>query len=67
MIILILAIKFVHILAGAAMFGAWLAVAVFMRLADRSGNTSVVALTARFTVSVEWIVMVAATALQPIG
>ncbi len=67
MIILILATKFVHILAAAAMFGAWLAVAVFMRLADRSGNTSVVALTARFTVSVEWIVMVAAMALQPIG
>jgi uncharacterized membrane protein len=67
MIILILAIKFVHILAAAVMFGAWLAVAVFMRLADRSGNTSVVALTARFTVSVEWIVMVAAMALQPIG
>jgi uncharacterized membrane protein len=67
MIALILAIKFVHVLAAAAMFGAWLAVAVFMRLADRSGNTSVVALTSRFAVRVEWIVMVAAIALQPIG
>ncbi len=67
MIIFILAIKFVHILAAAAMFGGWLTVAVFMRLADRSGNTSVVALTAQFTVSVEWIVMIAAMALQPIG
>ncbi len=67
MIALILAIKFVHVLAAAAMFGAWLAVAVFMRLADRSGNTSVVALTSRFAVRVEWIVMFAAIALQPIG
>ena len=67
MIALILAIKFVHVLTAAAMFGAWLAVAVFMQLADRSGNTSVVALTSRFAVSVEWIVMVAAVASQPIG
>jgi uncharacterized membrane protein len=67
MIALILAIKFVHLLTAAAMFGAWLAVAVFMRLAHRSGNTSVVALTSRFAVSVEWIVMVAAVASQPIG
>ena len=67
MIDLILAIKFIHVLAAAAMFGAWLAVAVFLQLAHRSGNTSVVALTSRFAVSVEWIVMVAAVALQPIG
>jgi len=67
MIELIFAIKFVHVLAAAAMFGAWLAVAVFMRLAHRSRNTAVVALTSRFAVSVEWIVMVAAIALQPLS
>jgi uncharacterized membrane protein len=67
MIALILAIKFVHVLSAAAMFGTWLAVALFMQLADRSGNTSVVALTSRFAVSVEWIVMVAAVASQPIA
>jgi len=67
MIGLILAIKFIHVVSAAAMFGAWLALAVFMRLADRSGNTSVVALTSRFAVSVERIVMIAAVALQPIG
>ena len=67
MIELILAIKFVHLVAAAAMLGTWLAVAAFMVLADRSGNTSVVALTARFAVSVEKIVMIAAIAMQPIS
>ena len=47
MIELIFAIKFVHLLAAAAMFGTWLAVAVFMQLAHRSRNTAVVALTSR--------------------
>ena len=56
-----------HVLAAAAMFGTWLGMAVFMLLAHRSGNTSVVALTARFVVSVELIVMIAAMALQPIS
>ncbi len=64
---LIFAIKFVHVLAAAAMFGTWLALALFMQLAHRSGNTAVVALTARFVVSVELIVMIAAMALQPIS
>jgi len=64
---LIFAIKFVHVVAAAAMFGTWLALAVFMLLAHRSGNTAVVALTARFVVSVELIVMIAAMALQPIS
>jgi len=67
MIDLIFAIKFVHLLAAAAMFGTWLGVAVFMLLAHRSGNTSVVALTSRFAVSVEKIVMIAALVLQPIS
>jgi len=67
MIELILAIKFVHLVAAAAMLGTWLGVAVFMQLADRSGNTSVVALTARFAVSVEKTVMISAIAMQPIS
>ncbi len=67
MIDLIFAIKFVHVLAAAVMFGTWLGIAVFMLLAHRSGNTSVVALTSRFAVSVEKIVMIAAIALQPIS
>jgi uncharacterized membrane protein len=40
---------------------------VFMRLTDHSGNTSVVALTARFAVSIEQAVIIAAVTLQPIG
>ncbi len=67
MIDVIFAIKFVHVLAAAAMFGTWLGMAVFMQLAHRSGNTSVVALTSRFVVSVELIVMAAAMAVQPIS
>ena len=64
---LIYIFKFVHVVAAAAMFGAWLGVATFMRLAHRSGNTAVVALTARFAVSVELIVMPTAMAVQPIS
>lgn len=67
MLDLIFAIKFVHVLAAAAMLGTWLALALFMHLAHRSNNTSVVALTSRFAVSVEKMVMIAALALQPIS
>ncbi len=59
--------KFVHEVAAAAMFGTWLGTALFMLFAHRSGNTSVVALTARFVVDVEKIVMIAAVTLQPIS
>ena len=62
---LIYIFKSIHVVAAAAMFGAWLGLAIFMRLAQRSGNTEVVALTARFVVSVELIVMPAAMAAQP--
>ena len=67
MLNLIFAIKFVHVLAAAAMFGTALAVALFMVLADRSGNVSVIAVTARFAVLVELMVMIPALALQPIS
>ncbi len=64
MIDVIFAIKFVHVLAAAVMLGAWLALALFMVLAHRSGNTSVVALTSLFVVRVELIVVAVALALQ---
>jgi uncharacterized membrane protein len=67
MLDLIFAIKFVHVLAAAVMLGTWLGIAVFMELANRSGNTSVVALIANFAVSTEKLVMIAAIALQPIS
>jgi uncharacterized membrane protein len=67
MIDLILAIKFIHVLAAAAMFGTWLGIAGFMLLAYRSGNPSVVALVAQFAVRIELFVVAAALALQPIS
>lgn len=67
MIDLVFAIKFVHVLAAAVMLGTWLCLAVFMLFADRSGNTSVVALTSRFVVRIELMVMAAAVALLPLS
>jgi uncharacterized membrane protein len=67
MIDVIFAIKFVHVLAAAVMLGTWLCLVIFMLLAHRSGNPSVVALTSQFVVSVEMMVMAAAVALQPIS
>jgi uncharacterized membrane protein len=67
MINLIFAIKFVHVVAAAAMFGTALGIAVFMVLADRSGNASVIAVTSRFAISLETMVMIPALALQPIS
>jgi uncharacterized membrane protein len=67
MIDVIFAIKFVHVLAAAVMPGVWLALACFMLLAHRSGNTSVVALTAQFVVRIEFTVVAAAVALQPLS
>jgi uncharacterized membrane protein len=67
MIDLILAVKFVHVLFAAAMFGTWLGIAGFMLLAYRSGNPSVVALVAQFAVRLELFVVAPALALQPIS
>jgi uncharacterized membrane protein len=67
MLDLILIFKFGHVLAAAVMFGTWLAIVLFMQLAHRSGNLSVIALTARFVVDSELTVMIAAIALQPLS
>jgi uncharacterized membrane protein len=64
---LIFSIKFVHVLAAAVMFGTWLGLAIFMVLAHRSRNTSVVAVTAQFVVRIELTVVAVAIALQPIS
>ena len=64
---LIFSIKFVHVLAAAVMFGTWLCLAIFMVLAHRSRNTSVVAVTAQFVVRIELMVVAAAIVLQPIS
>lgn len=67
MLDLIFTIKFVHVLAVAMAFGAWLCLAIFMLLAHRSGNTSVVALTSQFVVKVELMVVAAAMVVQPLS
>jgi uncharacterized membrane protein len=67
MIDLILAVKFIHVLFAAAMFGTWIGIAGFMLLAYRSSNPSVVALVAQFAVRIELFVVAAALALQPIS
>src|SRR5262249_49336957 len=59
------ALKFVHVLAAATMFGVWLCLAIVMILGHRSGNPSVVAVTMQFIVDVEKWVMAPAIAAQP--
>jgi uncharacterized membrane protein len=66
MLDLIFALKFVHVLAAAAMFGAWLCLALVMLRAHRSGNPSVIAVTTQFVVDVEKMVVAPAIAAQPI-
>jgi uncharacterized membrane protein len=67
MLDLIFALKFVHVLAAATMFGAWLCLAVVMLRGHRSGNPSVVAVTTQFVVDVEKMVMAPAIAAQPMS
>lgn len=63
----IYAIKFLHMIAVAVMFGTWLTIALFMIFSRRSRNTSVVAITALFVVRVEFMVMLPAVALTPLA
>jgi uncharacterized membrane protein len=67
MLDLILALKFVHVLAAAIMFGVWLCVAVVMLLGHRSGNPPVVAVTAQFVVDIEKMIVAPAIAAQPVS
>lgn len=67
MIDVILALKFVHVLFAAALFGGWLAVACFMVFAHRSRNTSVIALVSQFAVRTELFVVAPAMALMPVS
>jgi uncharacterized membrane protein len=67
MLDLIFALKFIHVVAAATMFGGWLCLAVLMLLGHRSGNPSVIAVTTQFVVDIEKTVMVGAVAAQPIS
>jgi uncharacterized membrane protein len=64
---IIYALKFVHLVAAAAMFGGWLAIAIFFILAHRSANPSVVALVAQFVVSLELFMVAPAIVLVPLS
>jgi uncharacterized membrane protein len=67
MIDVILALKFIHVLFAAVMFGGWLAVACFMVFARRSSNASVIALVSQFAVRVELFVVAPAFVVQPLS
>jgi uncharacterized membrane protein len=67
MLDVIFAIKFVHMIAMAVMFGTWTCIALFMLFAYRSRNTSLAAVTALFVVRAELMLMVPAVALQPLA
>src|SRR5260370_9789642 len=67
MLDLIFALKFIHVVAAATMFGGWLCLALVMLLGHRSGNPSVIAVTTQFVVDIEKTVMVGAVAAQPIS
>ncbi len=67
MLDLILALKFVHVLAAATMFGAWFCLAIVMLRGHRSGNPSVIAVTTQFVVDVEKMVIAPAIAAQPMS
>jgi uncharacterized membrane protein len=67
MLDLIFALKFIHVLAAAAMFGTWLCLAMIMLRGHRSDNPSVIAVTAQFVVDLEKTIMAAAIAVQPVS
>ena len=67
MIDAILAVKFVHVLFAAVLFGAWFCVAAFMVFAHRSRNASVIALIAQFSVRIELFIVAPAFVIQPVS
>lgn len=67
MIDVILAIKFVHVLTAAVLYGTWLGAACFMVMATRSANPSVAALVAQFAVRIQLFIVAPMLALQPIA
>lgn len=67
MLDLIFALKFVHVLAAATMFGAWLCLSFMMVLGHRSRNPSVIAVTTQFVVDAQKIIVAPAIAVQPLS
>jgi uncharacterized membrane protein len=67
MIDAILAIKFVHLLGAAVLFGTGLGIAFFMFMAHRTGHAGVIAVVARFAVVADAIFTATAVVLQPVS
>ena len=67
MLDLIFALKFVHVLAAATMFGGWLCLSIMMLLGHRSRNPSVIAVTTQFVVDAQKIIVAPAIAAQPLS
>jgi uncharacterized membrane protein len=67
MIDIIFAIKFVHVLGAALLFGTGLGIAFFMFMANRSGHPGVIALVARYAVIADALFTASAVVLQPLS
>ena len=67
MLDLIFALKFVHVLAAATMFGGWLCLSIMMLLGNRSRNPSVIAVTTQFVVDAQKIIVAPAIVVQPLS
>jgi len=64
---LYLALKWVHVLSAAVLFGTGLGIAFFMWLACRSGDVAGVAATARIVVVADFLFTLPAVAVQPVS
>lgn len=67
MLDVIFAIKFVHMIAMAVMFGTWACIATFTVFAYLSRKASVAAVIALFAVRAEFMLMIPALVLQPLA
>lgn len=67
MIDVILAIKLVHLLGAAVLFGTGLGIAFFMFMAHRTGHAGVIAVVARFAIIADAIFTATAVVVQPIS
>jgi uncharacterized membrane protein len=61
------AVKTVHILSAAVLFGTGLGTAWFMWRADRSGDVAMIAATARNVVLADWLLTTPAVIVQPLS
>lgn len=61
------ALKFVHIVSAALLFGTGLGTAFFMWMSHRSGNVGAIASAARITVLADWLFTTPAVIVQPLS